>query len=286
MKPRLMQLRLRSMQSAPVLARLALLAVAGLLNTASAQQAAKPAAPPQQQTQQQQPPQQPPPRQPGDERVVAKVFGRDVTVYELQWLRTMNMQDAARRLRGTALGAAAERYVAEKKLQATPEDIAAFAKWDATFRKVERGDRNQRLQQIETQLKTAGLSPPQRKQLEEEKQLLQAFGAMQDMRQSRPLGPGDEERALRTWIEGHKLRKALYEQYGGRVGITAFGPDPVGATEAWLREHEKAGRIRILDENLAEAFWEAFEREPRELARPEQIDFSYYWLRPVPQFKK
>jgi hypothetical protein len=271
------------MQSPRLLAPLALfaVAVAGLLHTASAQQAGKPAAP-----QQQQQPQQPPPRQPGDERVVAKVFGRDVTVYELQWLRTMNVQDAARRLRGTALGAAAERYMAEKKLQATPEDIAAFAKWDAAFRKVERGDRNQRLQQIETQLKAAGMSPPQRKQLEEEKQVLQAFGAMQDMRQSRPLGPGDDERALRIWIEGHKLRRALYEQYGGRVGMTPFGPDPVGATEAWLREHEKAGRIRILDENLAEAFWEAFEREPRELARPEQIDFSYYWLRPVPQFKK
>lgn len=229
---------------------------------------------------------QPPPRQPGDERVVAKVFGRDVSVYELQWLRTLNIQDAARRLRGIVLGAAAERYVTEKKLQATPEDIAAFAKWDAAFRKAERGDRTQRLQQIETQLKAAGLSPPQRKQLEDEKQVLQAFGAMQDLRQSRPLGPGDEDRALRVWIEGHKLRKALYEQYGGRVGMTAFGPDPVGATEAWLREHEKAGRLRILDENLAEEFWLAFEREPREPARPEQIDFSYYWLKPIPQFAK
>jgi hypothetical protein len=242
---------------------------------------------PQQQGAQQTPqPTQPPQRQPGDERVVAKVFGRDVTVYELQWLRTLNVQDAARRLRGIALGAAAERYITEKKLQASPEDIAAFAKWDAAFRKAERGDRTQRLQQIETQLKAAGLSPPQRKQLEDEKQVLQSFGAMQDMRQSRPLGPGDEERALRVWIEGHKLRKALYEQYGGRVGMTAFGPDPVGATEAWLREHEKAGRLRILDENLAEEFWLAFEREPREPARPEQIDFTYYWLKPVPQFSK
>jgi hypothetical protein len=230
--------------------------------------------------------QAPPPRQPGDERVVAKLFGRDVDVYELQWLRTMNVQDAARRLRGIALGAAAERYIDEKKLQATPEDIAAFTKWDASFRKAERGDRSQRLQQIETQLKAAGLSPPQRKQLEDEKQVLTAFGAMQDMRQGRPLGPGDEERALRIWIEGHKLRKALYEQYGGRVGITPFGPDPVGATEAWLREHEKAGRIRILDENLAEAFWAAFDKEPREPAKPEQIDFTYYWLKPLPKFGK
>ncbi len=228
----------------------------------------------------------PPPRQPGDDRVVAKGFGRDVDVYELQWLRTMNVQDAARRLRGIALGAAAERYIAEKKLQATPDDIAAFTKWDSAFRKAERGDRTQRLQQIETQLKASGLSPPQRKQLEDEKQVLTAFGAMQDMRQGRPLGPGDEERALRVWIEGHKLRKALYEQYGGRVGITPFGPDPVGATEAWLREHEKAGRIKIIDENLAEAFWAAFDNEPREPARPEQIDFTYYWLKPLPKFAK
>lgn len=231
-------------------------------------------------------PAQSPPRQPGDERVVAKVFEREVSVYDLQWLRTMNVQDAARRLRGIALGIAADRYVADKKLQATPGDLAAFAKWDAEFRKMEQGDRKRRLQQIDTQLAAAGLTPPQRQALEAERQVLEAFGVMQDMRQSRPLGPGEEQRAMRVWIEGHKLRKALYEQYGGRVGITPFGPDPVGATEAWLREHEKAGRLKILDEALAEEFWMAFEREPRQLARPEQIDFSYYWLRPVPRVGK
>lgn len=227
-----------------------------------------------------------PAHQPGDERVVARVYEREITVYDLQWLRTMNVQDAARRLRGIALGIAADRYIADKHLQATAEDLNAFSKWDAEFRKTEQPDRVRRLQEIDTQLAAAGLTPPQRKALEDERRVLQSFGAMQDMRQSRPLGPGDEQRAMQVWIEGHKLRKALYEQYGGRVGMTPLGPDPVGATEAWLRDLEKTGRLRILDDALAEEFWRAFEREPRQPARPEQIDFSYYWLRPVPHLGK
>jgi hypothetical protein len=174
-----------------------------------------------------------------------------------------------------------ERYLVEHKLTASAEDFSAFSRWDQSFRQVEGQKRRARLLQLEEQLKTQS-DEDQRKMLEQERGVLEIFGRLQEQRSARPLGPGDEQRAMRVWIEGHKLRKALYERYGGRVGMTPFGPDPVGATEAWLKEHEKAGRLKILHPRLAASFWAEFAREPRQAARPEQINFDYYWLKPVP----
>jgi hypothetical protein len=212
---------------------------------------------------------------------VARLFGTTITARDLGWDKPADVEAAAKRLRMRALREAMERYLVEHKLEATPEDFSAFARWDQAFRQIEGEKRRARLAQIEDATKTQA-DADLRKRLEQERGLLELFGRMQEQRSARPLGPGDEQRAMKIWIEGHKARKALYERYGGRVGITPFGPDPVGATEAWLREHEKGGRLRILHKRLAAAFWAEFAREPRQPARPEQIDFGYYWLKPVP----
>lgn len=219
----------------------------------------------------------------GDERVAARLFGRNITAGQLQWTRSLSVDEAAHRLRALAIGDALERYVRERKLTASAEDIAAFTRWDASFRRTTRSQLQAALQRIEGQLQDKALPTARRKELDEQRHALQTYGALQDARSARPLGPGEEERALRAWIEGHKLRRALYEQYGGRVVQGRIGPDPVGATEALLREHEKAGRLRFVDAQLAEPFWRAFRNDERPAIPAEQVDFSYYWLRPVPQ---
>jgi hypothetical protein len=62
-----------------------------------------------------------------------------------------------------------------------------------------------------------------------------------------------------------------------------IGQDPVGAMETLLREHEKVGRLRFVDAQLAEPFWRAFRNDARPAVPAEQVDFGYYWLRPAPQ---
>lgn len=219
----------------------------------------------------------------GDERVVARLFGRDVTAGQLQWTRSLSVDEAAHRLRALAIGAALERYVRDNKLAATAEDIAAFSRWDATFRRSARSELQAALQRIEGQLQDKALPAALRKELDEQRRALQTYGALQEARSARPLGPGEEERALRSWIEGHKLRRALYEQYGGRVVEGRIGQDPVGAMETLLREHEKVGRLRFVDAQLAEPFWRAFRNDAQPAVPAGQVDFSYYWLRPAPQ---
>jgi hypothetical protein len=198
---------------------------------------------------------------------VAKVFGKGISAADLKWAPGQPPAQAARQLRDLALKEAGTRFMAGNKLQATPEEVAAYGRWEAAFQRQERERRAARLAELEK------VAAPDEKQREE----LDVLRSLAKHDAERP-APSPQVHAW--WIEGYKLKKALYERYGGRVGITKWGPDPVGASEALLREHEKKGDLVIRDAALAAEFWGALAREPRYPAKPEQVDFTYYWLKP------
>jgi hypothetical protein len=206
---------------------------------------------------------------------VARVFGVPLTTAELG-------QPAARQLKERVLKEAIPRFVAANKLHATPPEIAAYQRWEADFQRIDKDRRAQRLAQIDQELQQPAMDESKRRALIEQRDVLLSL-ARHD--QTRPRS--DASTAARVhaqWIEGYKVKKALYEQYGGRVGITKWGPDPAGATEALLREHEKRGELQISDTGLAKEFWDALAREPRMPAsKPEHYDFTYYWLKPPPR---
>jgi len=201
---------------------------------------------------------------------VARVFGKAVSAEDVKWRAGEPPAQAARQLREMALKEAGTRFIAANNLKATPEEIAAYGRWEAQFQQQDRERRAARLAQLE---KSSAPSEAERQELDVLRQL-----AKHDANR-----PAPSTRVHGWWIEGYKLKKALYEKYGGRVGITKWGPDPVGATEALLREHEKAGDLVILDAALEREFWDSLAREPRMRASgPEQTDFTYYWLKPPP----
>lgn len=198
---------------------------------------------------------------------LARVFGKPVSAADLKWSPGEPPTQAARTLRELALKEAGTRFIAANGLKATPEEIAAYGRWEADFQRREQARRASRLAELE---RASGPSEAERSEREVLRQL-----ARHDANR-----PPPSSQVHGWWIEGYKLKKALYEKYGGRVGITKWGPDPVGATEALLREHEKRGELKIADPALAKEFWDSLGREPRFLAKPEQIDFTYYWLKP------
>jgi hypothetical protein len=201
---------------------------------------------------------------------VARVFGNAVSAEDLKWRAGEAPTQAARQLREMALKEAGMRFMAANNLKATPEEIAAYGRWEAQFQLQDRERRVARLAQLE---KASAPSEAERRELDVLRQL-----AKHDANR-----PAPSTQVHGWWIEGYKLKKALYEKYGGRVGITKWGPDPVGATEALLREHEKRGDLAIFDVALAREFWDSLAREPRMPAtRPEHLDFTYFWLKPPP----
>jgi hypothetical protein len=59
---------------------------------------------------------------------------------------------------------------------------------------------------------------------------------------------------IRQW----KINKALYEQYGGRIIQQQFGPEPLDAYRAFLRQREADGAFVIRDQALEASFWRYF----------------------------
>jgi hypothetical protein len=215
------------------------------------------------------------------ERVVARVFGAQVTAAELKWTDGKPAAEAVAPLRQRVLAAATERFMAAGNLYATEEDYAAFGKFDAEFRRADIARRKEQKGKLEQELKRADLDAKQRQSYEQRLGVLASLEKYDAERDAMPLDDVAKRRVWGPWIANYKVNKALYEKYGGRVGITKWGPEPTGAIEALLREHEKKGDFAILDPELAKAFWDWHAAQPRMPMRPEQVDFGYYWLKPV-----
>jgi hypothetical protein len=223
---------------------------------------------------------QAPAQSPG-ERVVARVFGAQVTAAELRWIEGKPAAEAVAPLRQRVLAAATERFMAANSLYATEEDYAAFGKFDAEFRRAEIARRKEQKAGLEQELKRADLDAKQRQAYEQQLGVLASLEKHDAERAAMPMGDAARRSVWGPWIANYKVNKALYDKYGGRVGITKWGPEPTGAIEALLREHEKKGDFAILDPALAKAFWDWHATQPRMPMRPEQVDFGYYWLKPV-----
>jgi hypothetical protein len=187
---------------------------------------------------------------------------------------------AANALRQRAMKSALDWFVAEHKLAATAADLESYATWNEEFQRREKARRAQRLAVIEAELAKAGLAPARREQLLREREVFRQVAARDGDREAASRDPGSRQRVWGPWITSFKANRALYETYGGRVGLTKFGPEPIGALETLLREREKAGALRIFDEALAREFWAWYAVQPRRPAKPGEIDFTYYWLKP------
>jgi hypothetical protein len=213
-------------------------------------------------------------------QVVARLFGTPLTAAELEFDRGDTAHSAQllkRRIEREVL----QRFLQKNKLEASDADLAAYGKFDREFRQADRVRRARDLDRLEKEL-AAGIDDPRRRaQAESYRSTLQQL-AKRDAEQVDPAADAASKRRVwKPWIEGYKLNKALYERYGGIVGITKFGPDPVGARVALLREHERNGDFTIEDASLRSAFWAEVDKPPRMIAKPADIDFTYYWLKPV-----
>ena len=175
-----------------------------------------------------------------------------------------------------------QRFVAAQGLRATEADFAALARYQQEVRKARRDYYARELADAEAGLQSPWLALPwigekRRRQLESAKARYQRLIEGQK-HFAAPTGRHPDE------IEAAKATKALYEKYGGAVAINLVDePYPLGARNTLLREHERAGELQILHDGLRAEFWRLAERPAQRMAKPEEIDFTYFWLKPVPK---
>jgi hypothetical protein len=179
-----------------------------------------------------------------------------------------------------------DRYANRHNLVAADQECEAYEKWQSQAEERGREKRKRELSNVEQQLKSEGLSEAKRNQLEGyRKTLLSLESHDADLRKipiSEETKQDIKRNATRQWVTWHKVDKAVYEQYGGDVAITHMGLYPIGARRKLIEEHMRAGDIRFLDAGFEAQFWKEYEKGGRLIAAKDQIDFTPYWLKPIP----
>ena len=75
-----------------------------------------------------------------------------------------------------------------------------------------------------------------------------------------------------------QTEKAMYEEFGGRVIFRQSNPQmPIDAYNKVLSRYRDAGNLTIIDEDLRDAFWDAFTPPFQYEIAPENVDFNQPW---------
>ena len=186
-----------------------------------------------------------------NDKVIATVLGKKITTKDKD------------KLGGLIFGTLLERFAKDNKIMATTEEIDTFI-----LKTEEKGRQNQiKFEQdrkrLMTELKSTSLSERERKgkqtQLETIERILKMTREMEKRTQGNeaqllPLKRQSSRPFVRQW----KINKALFEKYGGRVIFQQAGPEPLDAYRDFLKEQEKSGAFKILDEKYKDAFWRYF----------------------------
>lgn len=179
-------------------------------------------------------------------------------------------------------------YIEKNNLKATDEEIREFKAFQDRFMAKNRIERQAQLAALDKQLQDPKLGPKEKEQTENSRAILLRLAVHDKQRDEMNYKPTIEElrEIAGPWIEGWKFNKSIYDTYGGTVGITKFGPDPVGAIKCLLENYEKQGKLVIYDDDLRHEFWKRLSLPPKLTAKPEEVDFIPYWKKPPSQNAK
>jgi hypothetical protein len=185
---------------------------------------------------------------PAQDPVTATVLGEEV--------RTGDPEE----LRYRVLGALTERYAAERGITVSDEDIDAYLTGMAQLAEQDRRERAARRAAIEQRLDSPGLPEAEGEALRAE---LEALASLEQSLTDLSGGDPDEDRRARrtvaeAFVRQWKIDRALYREYGGRIGFQQGGPEPLDAYRRFLEEQQAQGAFEIRDKDLETAFWRYF----------------------------
>jgi hypothetical protein len=174
-------------------------------------------------------------------------------------------------------------YVAGHGLAASPAEIEEALAYHRAFERSDRAQRARKLAELRERLAETELAPEVRARLEDFQATLQRLAQADLDRSATPRLSTPKRRArMGSWIETWKLNRALYERYGGVVGLSAWGPWPHGARAALIADYERLGLVEFADAGLRERFYAWLRRPPPRAVPPDRVDFTPYWKRPIP----
>lgn len=214
-----------------------------------------------------------------------KYDGSNKPIFPKDSQSTCLLQDPTGKLLTKIIIEVSRDYIDKNNLNSTDEEIREFNEFKSRFWAQDKIKNQKKLADLDKKLQDTKLSKEEKEQAEKYRETLLSLAFHEKQLEERNYKPTPEalRESARLWIEGLKFNKSIYERYGGVVGITKFGPDPIGATKALLTDYEKNGTLVFHDENLRSNFWERLSLQPRFTADKEEIDFTPYWKKPLPE---
>ncbi|HSC94675.1 MAG TPA: hypothetical protein VLC73_06880 [Burkholderiales bacterium] len=174
-------------------------------------------------------------------------------------------------------------YVAGHGLAASPAEIEEALAYHRAFERSDRAQRARKLEELRERLAETELAPEERARLEDFQATLRRLAqADQDRSGTSALSTPQRRALMGSWVEMWKLNRALYERYGGVVGLSGWGPWPHGARAALVADYERLGLLEIADAGLREHLYALLRRPPPRPVPPDRVDFTPYWTRPIP----
>jgi hypothetical protein len=211
---------------------------------------------------------------PASTNVIAVVFGKSISAASLGSTGMMMLDVIWREV--------SDRYAKKNNLVATDQECEAYEKWQSEAEERSMEKRKRELSTLEGQLRSEGLSEAKRNQLVDYRKTLLLLQSHYEQMKTNPFPQEVKRNVTRQWVTGYKIYRAIYEQYGGKVAITKFGLYPIEARRKLIEEHMRVGDIRFLDAGVEVEFWKNYEKGGRFVATKDQIDFTPYWLKPIP----
>ena len=205
-------------------------------------------------------------------RTVGTVYGKPVTAADIGLAGPIDRPvefDARDRKRWDLMGRIMSafghpvtvRFVEQRKIEATAEEIEAFQQ-NARLRRARRlRDAKEGLARVREQLAAADLPGADRAKLEDRRASLEKQVARAGDRAD---GEAPEEMA-RAFITGWKIERELHRTYGGRVIFQQGGPEALDARRLLYEQAEKDGDLKFADPGVRHLFYYYLTREYRDI---------------------
>ena len=231
------------------------------------------------------------------DEMVARIFDREISASEIRLKfdaegNPILPADPATCLRTNAVAELKkliflemqQEVVRSRNLGATAEELAELAEFQEAFMARDRVRRRKDLEKYEMQLAEGGLSTEEHERMEQHLNTLRSLAEHDKRLETMPKPTPEMLRMIHApFIEAWKYHMAIYEEFGGVVISTKFGPDPVQAKALLAQKLAEEGHLDIPSRAMQEALWVSFFPDPKLILEEEKIDFTPFWKQPLPQ---
>jgi hypothetical protein len=201
-------------------------------------------------------------------------------------IRTKNPDEMAYAIKVVLL----KDYMKNNKIRASDKEIAQVLERKKQARADIIKQAKARQAEIQTALQSDATQGEQRKKLEEEQRFIDEMlkrAAQADSQAGDPKREGAEIEMAAGMIEQWKVNQSLYKEYGGRVIMQQTGPEPLDAYHEYFKAVQKAGNLKILNQEFESTMWSYFTDDKKHRFVPDSdkdkvMNTPWWQLPPAP----